>query len=354
MPLDNQLFSVDDPVEFRKWCWFQLYDMPEPTQFQVISALRAAIGGPHRFNLLAAMQVNLPGVGHPYKLTLQMQQYLQAQPYLLLFRFYTGQPSALLPARVFRHGLDHQAITGIQRGEALANIREILGRPRFRSRNPGVTHDRIGRPVPPGRRLGSSSYRTTPHMLQQMLQLTPQDLNNVVGRDNRDTAFYSALTNSHLTPIQQAETWSAYMHQTGRRHDSLYLSCTAVMPRMVRSGSGVLRVDVMPKAHYLGLFLVPKSNLVVNWVPLEYTDQDSVIHSVEEVEVLYRPLPLMERFQILRFRNPFAVTYLGAPIPMARSAGEGKTTLAACLDPGYAPDDMPGLEHPGPDLLAID
>jgi hypothetical protein len=351
MPLDPSLFSVDDPLEFRKWCRFQLYDMPANTRSKVIWALRAAIGGPRRVDLLAAMRVDLPGVGLPYQQTLHMQANLGSRPHLLVFRFYTGAPSALLPARVFQHGLDHQAIVGIQRGEARADAREVLGLPRFRARSgrPGL----MGRPAPPGR-LGSSSYRTTPHMLQMALRLTPEDLQNIVGSDGRDSSFYALLTNSVLTPIQQAEIWSSYMHQTGRRHNSLYLSCTAVMPRMVRSGSGVLRVTVMPRAQYLGLFLVPTANMVVKWVAAQATEQASVQHSVEEIEVLYKLLPLMESCQILRFRNPFAIDNGGAPIPLAGSHGEGPTTLALCPDPGYAADDMPGLEYAGPSLLEMD
>jgi hypothetical protein len=357
MPLDFNLFSVDDHLDFRKWCRFQLYDMPPATQLQVIGALRAAVRGPRGVDILAAMGVDLPGVGHPYDQTLPMQGNLKTRPHLLVFRFYTGEPGALLPARVFTHELGNQAV-GILKGKAEADAREAEGLPRFKSRNPLVTHDRRGRPVPRGR-MGSSHYQTTPYMLQmalqQPLQVTPLDLQNMVGSDSRDTTFHSWLSQlANVTPIQKAEVWSSYMHQTGRRHRSLYLSCTAVMPRMVRSGSGVLRMDVMPKAKYLGLFLVPNANMVVTWVGAMDTDQDSVVHSVEEVEVLYKSLPLMESCQVLRFRNPFAIDYLGAPIPLARSAGEGPTTLALCPDPGYAPDDMPGLIYPGPNLLAMD
>lgn len=341
MPLNSNLFTIDDYPEFRRWCRFQLYDMPETTQAQVIGELRAAVAGPRGADLLAAMRVNLPGVGHPYDQTLPMQQALGAAPHLLVFRFYTGLPDALLPARVFELGINHRTAASIQRGEARADARELLTGRRFlnRSGRPGL----MGRPAPPGR-LGSSSHRVTPHMLR----LAPQDFDNVVGRDNRDTALYASLSAWPLSPIQKAELWSSYMHQTGRRHDSLYLSCTAVMPRMVRSGSGVLRLNVMPKAQYLGLFLVPRANMVVRWVPAIETEQASVVFSVHEVEVLYKLLPLMESCQILRFRNPFAIDYLGAPIPIAGSAGEGPATLALCPDPGFAADNIPFLDG-GPD-----
>ena len=136
----------------------------------------------------------------------------------------------------------------------------------------------------------------------------------------------------------------AYKHQTGRRDMSPYLSCTAVMPRMVRSGSGVLRQEVMPRAPYLGIFLIPQVNYVVEWVHRVHTELDAVKHSVEEIEVLYHPFPPMEECQLIRFRNPFSLANGGAPIPGSDSNGDaGTRRLSATGDPGYAPDSLPGL-----------
>jgi hypothetical protein len=344
MPVPSILFSDTDPVAFRRWCRFQLYDMPAATQEMVINALRTLLGGAKRQIILAAMQVDLPGVGLAYDPSHQMQITIRQAPHLLVFRFYTGHPAQLAPARLFQMDHSYEAMIRILKGEEEADERERQGLPRFKQRDPTKTHDRRGRPVPKGR-LGSSSYLTTPHMLREEIAVRPADLQNRVGSNERDGMIFHTISEVTIwDATRKAEAWMAYKHQTGRRDMSPYLSCTAVMPRMVRSGSGVLRLEVMPLAPYLGIFLVPQANYVVEWIHRVATEVDAVKHSVEEIEVLYHPFPPMEQCQVVRFRNPFCLANGAAPIPGAGSPGDaGTQTLLTTADPGFAPDHLPGL-----------
>jgi hypothetical protein len=354
MPFDANLLSFDDPVAFRRWCRFQLYDMPASTQETVVCALRTLIRRPHIGPvILAAMAVDLPGVGLGYQESWAMQTPLSTAPHLLMFRFYTGRPAELAPARLFQTGHDHQEMIRILRGERKAQQRVQQGLPEFLPRT--QHHDRLGHPTPPGR-LPTSASRTTPSMLRQDLAVTPADLQNQVGANERDQIVFQTIAGMPtLNPQQKADLWMSYKHQTGRRDMSPFLSCTAVMPRMVRSGSKVLREDVMPLAPCLGIFLVPTTNFVVQWIHVKATELTSVVHSVEEVEVLYRPLPPMESFQLIRFQNPFCRANGGAPIPGAQSGGDaGTTTLGNTADPGFAPNQLPGLIYDnGVNLLAL-
>jgi hypothetical protein len=198
--------------------------------------------------------------------------------------------------------------------------------------------------------------------VRAQLALTAQDFGNMAGFNNEsDGRFLEELRLvAGMTDVEKAELWMSYKHQTGRRDNSPYLSCTAVMPRMVRSPSKVLRHDVMPRAPYLGLFLVPRTNFLVQWLHARCTDLDSVVHSVDEVEVLYRLMPMMECFQLLRFNNPFALCNGGHQIPGAGSQGEtgmrrllaspiprpsapppGATATAAAITPPPVPSSYP-------------
>jgi hypothetical protein len=338
MPVSKDLFSDDDRHVFRKWCRFQLYDMPPTTQEEVITALRTIIRRDAQGKqVLKAMGVDLPGVGLDYQEAWEMQKSLRKAEALLIFRFYTGQPDALIPARFFQMG-------GHTHSE-LVNILRVHETDAFAPRNEPA-HDSRGRPTgPKGRRWGSSmklvALGITP---KDMLQVSPYDLKNIVGATDRDLMVIQDIQDLPFTLEKKAECWMAYKHQTGRRDNSPYLSCTAVMPRMVRSGSKTLRVHVMPQAPYLGLFLVPKKNFLVQWVHRKNTELMSVVHSVEEIEVLYKTPPQLQDFQLLRFPNPFSEDNGGHRIPAAQSPGEvGTSKLSTTADPGYAADHVPGL-----------
>ena len=320
----------------------------------MVAALRTLIAKPTVGPLiLNAMRVDLPGVGLGYHESWEMQKAISQARHLLIFRFYTGRPSELAPARLFQTGHSHTEMVRLVRA-AEQGDKALHGRA-FKARELAKDH-RWGRPTPPGR-LPSSSYRTTLPKLKEELAITGQDLANLVGANESDQRVLNTI--NHLTgktPEQKAELWMAYKHQTGRRDMSPYLSCTAVMPRMVRSGSKTLRVNVMPRAPYLGIFLVPAANFVVQWVHQTATELDSVIYSVHEVEVLYRPLPPMETFQLVRFKNPFCIQNAGMPIPDVNSTGDpGTGSLGVTKDPGYPPSDVPGLIYgPETNLLALD
>lgn len=118
MPVPAILFSKDDPIEFRRWCRFQLYDMPRPTQEKVIIALRTIITGNPRMAqiVLGAMSVNMPGVGLDYQASFSMQYQIARSRALLIFRFYTGDPTALAPARLFQTGHTELEMVRIVRG----------------------------------------------------------------------------------------------------------------------------------------------------------------------------------------------------------------------------------------------
>jgi hypothetical protein len=355
MPVPKDLFSVDDPFEFRRWCRFQLYDMPRPTQGKVIVALRTIITTDLQMRplILAAMRVNLPGVGLDYNASHGMQIPISQSQFLLVFRFYTGDPSALAPARLFQMGHTQEEMVRIVRGAMDANERVHNGQPRFLPRT--KDHDALGRPSPPGR-LPTSSYRTTPAMLSRELTIKPSDLNNTVGQCEADARVFQLIgARTDWSPQRKAEAWVAYRHQTGRRDMSPFLSCTAVMPRMVRSGSQVLRHDVIPLAPYLGIFLVPRTNFMVDWIHLRDSELDSIIYSVQEVEVIFRPLPPMQMFQLVRFRNPFCSQNDRTPIPDPLRGETATTQLTSTADPGFAADGMPGLVYlPTRNLLQLD
>jgi hypothetical protein len=103
------------------------------------------------------------------------------------------------------------------------------------------------------------------------------------------------------------EEWLAYLHQTGKRDDSPFLSCTALMPGMVRSHSKVLRDDVIPKADKLGTYLVPRSNFKIAW-PDPARVAEYGVHTLTEREVLYLFPPHMETFELMQLPNPWLNT----------------------------------------------
>ena len=353
MPFDQNLLANTDSLAFRRWCRFQLYDMPQPTQEKVVRALRTLIVKPTVGPAIRnAMSVDLPGVGLDYQESWAMQTAISQSPYLLIFRFYTGKPSELAPARLFQTGHSHMEMIRIVRAKEQGD--GALHGKAFKPRE--LARDAKGRPTPPGR-LPSSSYRTTHTMLEKNLALHASDITRSVGRNERDMMVFSTISGLRgKTPEEKAELWMSYMHQTGRRDMSPFLSCTAVMPRMVRSGSRVLRMNVMPLAPYLGLFLVPAANFVVQWIHRNSTELAAVVYSVHEVEVLFRPLPPMETFQLLRFRNPFCTKNAGTPIPGVESAGDpGTTSLRGTKDPGFRHGAVPNPTYADTvNLLAID
>src|SRR5438045_286299 len=144
MPVPSILFSDTDPIAFRRWCRFQLYDMPAATQEKVINALRTLLDGAKRQLILAAMQVDLPGVGLDYDRSWRMQETIAQAPHMLVFRFYTGLPAQLAPARLFQMDHTYEAMIRILKGEEQADEREAQGLPRFKQRDPTKTHDRRG------------------------------------------------------------------------------------------------------------------------------------------------------------------------------------------------------------------
>jgi hypothetical protein len=107
---------------------------------------------------------------------------------------------------------------------------------------------------------------------------------------------------------QVGKAWLAYLHVTGKRALSPFLSCTAYMPGMLDSPSDILRNTVIPSARELLTLCLEGDALYVAWIANALEESSSC--SIVEREVLLfgdeeRPL---KRLIVHRAENPFRKT----------------------------------------------
>jgi cytosine/adenosine deaminase-related metal-dependent hydrolase len=96
--------------------------------------------------------------------------------------------------------------------------------------------------------------------------------------------IHHGVTDIRFVQEQVGKAWLAYLHVTGRRALSPFMSCTAHMPGMLSSSSAVLATTVIPKAKELMTLCLHGDWLYVAWINNFFLD--SSCRSIDEREVL--------------------------------------------------------------------